>query len=265
MSERGIASHEKGQVAAEEQCAEEQLEPEPADIEREVAHWLSAHPEFFLHHTDLAESLRIPHPCKPAVSLLEYQNHLLREHGQRLREKLLELVAIARDNDRLAERVQRLALALLDAPGDLEGLLRRIKTVLRDEFNADCAALCLEASPAIASRITTEFLGSNVLTLFEGLFQIGKPRCGRLAPKQAAALFGEHASRVASVALVPLGDGRWRGLLALASWDEQRFHPDVGTLFLGRAGELVSRALQAYLLTDGWQARPEPSPSVHEG
>ncbi|MBE2294025.1 MAG: DUF484 family protein, partial [Phycisphaerales bacterium] len=113
MSEHAIAGHEGDQVAAEEQ-----LEPEPIDIEREVVHWLNAHPEFFLHHSDLVESLRIPHPCKPAVSLLEYQNHLLREHSQRLREKLLELVAIARDNDRLAERVQRLALALLDAPGD---------------------------------------------------------------------------------------------------------------------------------------------------
>ncbi len=87
------------------------------DFDGTVTAYLRDHPEFFAQHPDLVESLRIPHPCKPAVSLLEYQNRLLRERCQRLHDKLLEWVAIARDNDRLAERVQRLALNLLDARG----------------------------------------------------------------------------------------------------------------------------------------------------
>ncbi|MDG4555511.1 MAG: DUF484 family protein [Candidatus Competibacter sp.] len=243
--------------------SEEQAAPSPTEIERIVVNWLREHPEFFVRHPDLVESLRVPHPCEPAVSLLEYQNRLLRERGQRLHDKLLELVAIARDNDRLAERVQRLALDLLDASDEPDVLLHRIKTVLRDEFNADCVALCLEAALAAGSG-TAEFLRPDALTLFEGLLQVGKPRCGRLRPEQAAALFGDCAPRVASAALVPMGDGQWRGLLALGSWDEQRFHPGAGTLFLGRAGELVGRALRARLLGGEWRARSDP-PSAHEG
>ncbi len=243
--------------------SDEQAVPGPTEIERVVVNWLREHPEFFIRHPDLVESLRVPHPCEPAVSLLEYQNRLLRERGQRLHGKLLELVAIARDNDRLAERVQRLALDLLDAPNELDGLLYRIKAVLRDEFNADCVALCLEAA-LVAGSGAAEFLRPEALALFEGLLQVGKSRCGRLRPEQATALFGDCAPQVASAALVPLGDGRWRGLLALGSWDEQRFHPGAGTLFLGRAGELVGRALGARLLADGWRARSDPS-SAHEG
>jgi uncharacterized protein YigA (DUF484 family) len=149
-----------------------------------------------------------------------------------LHDKLLELVAIARDNDRLAERVQRLALDLLDARGGLDELLHGIKAILRDEFNADCIALCLEAA-LVAGSGAEEFLRPEALALFEGLLQVGKSRCGRLRPEQATALFGDCAPQVASAALVPLGDGRWRGLLAVGSWDEQRFHPGAGTLFLG--------------------------------
>ncbi|MGB5063828.1 MAG: DUF484 family protein, partial [Candidatus Competibacter sp.] len=176
--------------------SEEHAAPGPTEIERIVVNWLREHPEFFIRHPDLVESLRVPHPCEPAVSLLEYQNRLLRERGQRLHDKLLELVAIARDNDRLAGRVQRLALDLLDAPDELDGLLHRIKAVLRDEFNADCAALCLEAALTTGSG-AAEFLRPDALALFEGLLQVGKPRCGRLRPEQAAALFGDCAPQVA--------------------------------------------------------------------
>lgn len=227
-----------------------------------VAH-LRDHPEFFINHPDLAESLRVPHPCRPAVSLLEYQNRLLRERCQRLHDKLLELVAIARDNDRLAERVQRLALNLLDARGGLDELLLGIKAILRDEFKADCIALCLAEPPTAGLSAVEEFLRPDVVGLFDDVFRIGQPQCGRLSPEQAAVLYGQGGSNVASAALIPLGGDHWRGLLVVGSLDAGRFHPGVGTFFLERIGELVSQALQARLLASGRQTLFDDSTSVH--
>jgi len=236
---------------------------EPFDRDREVAAWLRDHSDFFVRHPDLAETLRVPHPCKPAVSLLEYQNHLLRERGQRLHAKLLELVSIARNNDRLAERVQRLALNLLDARGGLDELLHGIKAILRDEFQADCIVLCLaEPPPTAGLSAVEEFLRPDVVGLFDDVFQLGRPRCGRLTPEQAAVLCSQDASNVASAALIPLGGESWRGLLVVGSFDAGRFYPGVGTLFLERIGELVSQALQARLLASGWQIRSGDSPSA---
>jgi uncharacterized protein YigA (DUF484 family) len=236
---------------------------EAFDPDLAVAAYLRDHPEFFSSHPDLAETLRVPHPCKPAVSLLEYQNHLLRERCQRLHAKLLELVAIARDNDRLSERVQRLALGLLDARGGLDELLHGIKAILRDEFKADCIALCLAAPSTTGLSAVEEYLRPDVIGLFDTVFRSGQPQCGLLSPEQVAALFGECAPGVASAALIPLGGEEWRGLLAVASRDAGRFHPGVGTLFLERIGELVSQALQARLLASGRQTRSDDSPSAH--
>lgn len=235
---------------------------EAIDLDREVAAWLRDHPDFFVHHPDLAEALRVPHPCKPAVSLLEYQNRLLRERCQRLHAKLLELVSIARDNDRLAERVQRLALNLLDARGGLDELLHGIKAILRDEFQADCIVLCLAEPPAAGLSAVEELLRPDVVGLFDDVFQLGRPRCGRLSPEQVAVLCGQGVSDVASAALIPLGGEDWRGLLAVGSRDAGRFYPGVGTLFLERIGELVSQALQARLLASGWQTRSDDSSSA---
>jgi len=220
---------------------------DPLDFEAEVVAWLRDHPEFFTRHPELAESLRIPHPCRPAVSLLEYQNRLLRERNQRLHDKLLELVGIARDNDRLAERVQRLALGLLDARGGLDELLHGVKAILRDEFKADCVALCLAAPPIVGLSAVEELLRPEVVELFEAVFRAGRPQCGRLSLEQAEALFSDSACHAASAALIPLDGEVWRGLLAVGSGDANRFYPGVGTLFLERIGQLVSQALQARL------------------
>lgn len=236
----------------------ETLDPEPAL----VVDYLRDHPDFFIRHPDLAENLRIPHPCRPAVSLLEYQNRLLREHCQRLRDKLMELVAIARDNDRLAERVQRLALGLLDARGGLDELLHGIKAILRDEFKADGVALCLAMPPTAGLSAVEEFLRPDVVRLFDAVFRAGRPQCGRLGAEQAVALFGDGAGWATSAALIPLGGGEWRGLLAVGSRDARHFYPGMGTLFLERIGELITQTLQARLLASGWRRLSDP-PSAH--
>ncbi|HRE53293.1 MAG TPA: DUF484 family protein [Candidatus Competibacter sp.] len=235
------------------------------DLELAVAAYLREHPQFFIEHPELLESLRIPHACKPATSLLEYQNRLLRERYQRVHAKLLELVAIARDNDRLAERVQRLALNLLDARGGLDALLHGIKAILRDEFKADCITLCLAEPPTAGLSAVEEFLRPDVVGLFDDVFRIGRPQCGRLSAEQAAVLCSQDEASVASAALIPLGGHRWRGLLVVGSADAGRFHPGVGTLFLERIGELVSQALQARLQASGWQGEADASPSARGG
>lgn len=243
-------------------------EPMPeTDPESNIIAYLRDHPEFFVHHPDLTQSLLIPHPCEPAVSLLEYQNRLLRSRCQRLHDKLLDLVAIARDNDRLAERVQRLALNLLDARGGLDELLQGIKAILLDEFKADCIVLCLTEPPSGGFRAAEDLLRPEIVELFAEVFRVGQPQCGRLSAEQAAVLQCNEGASAASAALIPLGGNEWRGLLVLGSSDPGRFHAGVGTFFLERMGELVSQALQARLLARGWQIglADDDSPAARAG
>ena len=50
----------------------------------------------------------------------------------------------------------------------------------------------------------------------------------------------------ALIALVPLGQTRVIGVLALGAEDPQRFYADMGTLYLRRIGELTAGALAAF-------------------
>ena len=48
---------------------------------------------------------------------------------------------------------------------------------------------------------------------------------------------------VKSCALIPLGEARARGVLALGSSDARRFSASMGTMHLSKLGEMLSHAL----------------------
>ncbi len=221
---------------------------EEADTERRVVEYLNKHPDFFARHLNLLEHLCIPHPCAPAVSLIERQLSLLRDQNTRLRRRLLDLIEVARRNDHIAERMQRLALELIETT-TLDDLLGTIKSLMRDEFGADFTALRLVARPLDERQAALEeFADAAQLASFAAVLRGDRPRCGGLSANQSQALFDAAAPQVASAALVPLRGSGWSGLLAVGSHDEKRFHRGMGTLFLSRMGAMISQALQPHLL-----------------
>ncbi|MDX1655975.1 MAG: DUF484 family protein [Candidatus Competibacteraceae bacterium] len=222
--------------------------PVPAqDPERLVADYLRDHPDFFTRHLELLNTLTVPHDCHPAVSLIERQLALFREQNVRLRRKLLELIEMAQRNDRIAERMQRLSLVLIEAD-TLEDLLMGIQAVLRDEFSAEFTALRLAARPLGEDPGVAEvFVSPAALAPLERILSAGSPQCGRFSQDQLNPLFADSAPRIASAVLVPVRGTDWQGLLAVGSREEGRFQPGMGTLFLRRMGELIGCALAPYL------------------
>ncbi len=216
---------------------------EPAP--QQVAEYLRNNPDFFEQRAELLEDLRLPHASGRAVSLVERQIQLLREQNSELKARLLDLVDVARDNDRLNERMHRLTLELLKTDG-LPALLDTLNDHLRREFRADAVALHLSGRDEAQVREA----GARLLpddeatrTLFESLFATGRPLCGRLKKAQLEHLFGDQAAALESAAVVPLGDKAERGLLAIGSCESIRFHPGMGTLFLSNLGELLGQLL----------------------
>lgn len=214
----------------------------PRDSESVIVEYLRKHPDFFNRHPEALVQLKVPHPTGPAVSLIERQVQVLRDENTKLRKKLQDLLKIARDNDYLAKRLQRLYLVLIE-PRDLDDMMQGIMSVLRDDFSADFTALRLNVSARLGLG-EAERLDPAALTHFKALFQSGNPICGQMNAAQKQVLFAESIDVVASAALLPLGgDSGWQGILAIGSRDQKRFRMGMGTVFLKRIGELVSHAI----------------------
>ncbi len=217
---------------------------------QQVADFLQAHPGYFEDHPELVNQLRIRHHTGAAVSLIEYQVHNLRDQNAQLKLKLRELVSVARINDRLSERVMRLALTLMET-SSVEDALTLIDERMRVDFNADEVVLHLfddnNSLPEDIQQCSRGPRDGRVEELFANLLKTYRPLCGRLKTEQLEYLFGERADSIKSAVLIPLGRHAGLGMLAIGSTDPNRYHPGMGTVFLKQMGALISTVLRCHL------------------
>lgn len=218
--------------------------------EKDVVDFLQKHPRFFENNIDLLAEMRLPHPSGNAISLIERQVNLLRENNLGLEKKLNNLIQIARDNDKLNARIQKMALAMMETTS-LDEVFYAVQDNLRSEFTADSVVLRLfgDAPQQTSGVDDVAFItrDETLEKLFSKFFRQKKPLCGKLDTAQASFLFADAATDIASAALVPVCDKECFGLLAIGSYDEQRFNPAMGTVFLTYIGEMVGRTLRPYL------------------
>ncbi|MBC9072338.1 DUF484 family protein [Thauera sp. CAU 1555] len=207
----------------------------------DVARYLKQNPDFLAQHGELFTELTVPHPHGgQAISLAERQLHALRDKIRQLEHKLAELIRFGEENDEIGEKVHRFSVALLDS-AEFDGLRHVLFHHLREDF----------AVPHVSLRIWNSVIthdGEDFAEVSEAVrFYAGdlrQPYCGAPGNIEVVGWFGEAAPHVRSVALVPLRRGaQVFGLLALGSEEAERFYSGMGTLYLGRIGELVSTAL----------------------
>ena len=211
----------------------------------EVAAWLRRHPQFLRQFPDLAISLVVPRDEGPAASLASYQLDVLRDKNRELTRRLQDLFANAQENERLAVRTHQLTLQLMrqDSVADT---LRAMAASLAEDFNGDLVRIVLFAP--VAGLENADWLqvvpaDDARLATFRDCLADGEPICGRLQPEKQELLYGVRAPDVQSTALLPLGGV---GLVAVGSFDANRFFPGMGTLFLRMMGEALSAALARY-------------------
>lgn len=231
-----------------------QRKPEYVDdtVSDETVHaFLESNPDFFEHHGELLNSLRLPHIAGGTVSLVERQVSVLRQKDLKLERQLKELLDVARANDLLGDKIHKLALSLMIAK-DLAATLTICETALRVDFAASQAVLVLFRDPLHFDDIDVGRFFHPVLrqdaslATFETFLKRNNPRCGQIRDAQRDFLFGRETDEIGSCALVPLGIKSELGFLAIGSADADRFHPGMSIDFLMRLGQLIAAALQRY-------------------
>lgn len=230
--------------------------------DEKVANYLLTHPDFLDRHPEVLAELNLSHNHGGnAISLIERQIKALRSQHRSSKQQLETLIQIARDNDRLNERMHRLTLAVMDA-ATLNEIYIALDETLRGEFKADAVTVKLFINPDEAAvepdneLMQTIFVPMNDPRLdeFKTLLGHERPSCGQLKPEQLKYMFGATAESIKSTAVIPLGGDScssiecpFLGLLAIGSRDANRFQSSMGTLFLSNLGDIISRAIKAHL------------------
>lgn len=211
----------------------------------EVADYLRANPDFFVDQDELLRNLTLPHDSGRAISLVERQVHLFREQRDTLRRELVELVSIARHNDRLFEKSKRLLLQVIEAR-NLNDMAAAIDDSIRGDFGLDAAAVILftEADLPLTSQgalhvVSPDQAKERLGNLLDGARAV----CGQFRESERSFLFPDREEPIASVALVPLRGDSLLGVFAVGSCEPGYFDQSMGSLFLTYISDTLSRLL----------------------
>ena len=214
-----------------------------------VADYLKNNLDFFVKNPVILAELKIPHDHGGAISLVEKQLTVLREQNQETNKKIHELIEIATQNEELARRMHQLALTLIDADNPKD-IFSTIYDNLKKNFHADRVIVRLFANPAFMnSSATDEFVGKESIeeSLFKRIIEKREPLSGKIKHQQQVFLFGDDGDDIASSVMIPLHGVGWGGILAIGSFNAERFQPGMGIELLANLGEILSFIIKPWI------------------
>jgi len=197
--------------------------------ELSVAEYLAAHPDFFSQHSELLASMYVPaQNGAGTISLVERQQQAQREKIRQLELNYSNLLRIGNQNDKISQNMHKFTLNLFSSKSQQE-CMQSVSLSMQEIFNVDACEVRLLNKEDEAQQ--------NLAVWINGL---SAPYCGN-AP--ISEIRERHDADLQSFACMPLKVQGSIGLLVLASKQDDRFYPEMGTMFLQRIGELVSLAL----------------------
>jgi len=247
--------------------------------EESVAGYLIRHPEFFIDNHDTLSRLRVPHDSGSAVSLIEKQVSVLRGRSSHLEKSLRDIIAVARQNEIVHQRLHELIKDIISAP-TLADIVALTRQCLHESFKAESVHFMLIANAAESQPVKTSkgvdssskaqqraprlsrIKGASRvrhtdrrLSCLDELFANGETVCGMPDEQQLKIMVGRQSADIGSAALIPLHYQSRLGVIMLTSRDELRFGANKGVMFLNQLGELLSRRIHSYSVQQSTKAR----------
>lgn len=218
--------------------------------ETKVIEYLLQHPDFFIHHKHLIEQMRIPHPVRGAVSLVEWQLERQRHRINQLSKENACFVEQATTNEVLFNQLLVLQRYLFGAV-DLEDLLQRLRSwtssmgllevdirLVNDKWRLDPAS---DYVHWVITRQDFELLRIQLLgqkNHYLGKLNENEQKLSRLLPQ---------TKPVGSVALSLMGEQGELGMMIFSSRDNQHYQAGMGITLLEQLSALLPGMLGRWI------------------
>ncbi|ECE5991154.1 DUF484 domain-containing protein [Salmonella enterica subsp. salamae] len=228
---------------------EEELQETLTELDdRAVVDYLRHHPEFFIRNAHAVEAMRVPHPVRGTVSLVEWHMARARNHINALEENMTLLMEQAHANESLFYRLLHLQSRLV-AADSLDEMLMRFHRWARDLGLAG-ATLCLFPDRwrlGAPSRYTHLALNRQA---FEPLRiqRLGQSQhyLGPLNGPELLVVLPE-AKAIGSVAMSMLGCDADLGVVLFSSRDVHHYQPGQGTQLLQEIALMLPELLERWI------------------
>lgn len=213
----------------------------------EIVEYLKKNPDFFKENVNVLEHLNFHHDTPDgAVSLIQRQVELLRQHLSENRERLADLARNANHNESLLKRFQDLSVALASAETQDHAVAILQRTICLD-FGLNLLNVIVpegewdgEAEEHVTKMSVTDF-DNFTHSIFELPIYLGK------APaKLLKGILSDKVELARSLAIIKLHIADYEAYLVIGSKDEHHFQNDMGTEFVTFIGEYLSAVLSRF-------------------
>ncbi len=197
--------------------------------EAQIVAWLDECPDFFSRNPDSLSAMRLPVDSGPAISLHQYQVRVLQGEKTQLSQKLGALLKNVKTNHKIHS--------------DLLGLAGSMISLARENAETEAyLALVKQHFALFGVKIFDKGLSAEAFEQLKSIVGKADSVCDNAIDEDLGKLlFGEDASRVLSMAVVPVKRGRkCSAYLVLAADDKERFRSGMGGEFLKLLAQLLS-------------------------
>ena len=216
-------------------------------IDKEVAAYLLANPDFFVDRDRLLLKIQVPHKSKGTISLVEKQLDVIRDRQKKTRRQLKEFVENAERNKEIFDKSRKLILSMMAAKQSSEFFAALEKGLKRD-FGCKANSLMVFGKPKQINHFTSRIPAESARKYVGALMQSKVPTLGTLRPREQDFLFRDQSEKVKSAAVLTIRDkNKHLGLLAIGSSDMEYFTPDMDALFINFIAETLGKLLPQHL------------------
>ncbi len=212
-----------------------------------IATYLQDNPEFFNRNIELVTSLKLNDTNRGTVSLVERQQHLLRQKIYGLEDEITQLMSVANHNEQLFALYSDLYLRLIDCQSTAE-LLDCLHQATTELLSLSAFRLWLCSDIKGEAKVVHDCIAMNDCAgVIQNRLTSDDYYFGRLQTTEQELIFGQQFS--GSVVLIKLTyDNNELGFLAISSKDAHHFDPRMDTLLLSQFKRLVAKLLHQQLL-----------------
>ena len=216
-------------------------------IDKDVAAYLLANPDFFVDRDRLLLKIQVPHKSKGTISLVEKQLDVIRDRQKKTRRQLKEFVENAERNKEIFDKSRKLILSMMAAKQSSEFFAALEKGLKRD-FGCKANSLVVFGKPKQINHFTSRIPAESARKYVGALMQSKVPTLGTLRPREQDFLFQDQSEKVKSAAVLTIRDkNKHLGMLAIGSSDLEYFTADMDTLFINFIAETLGKLLPQHL------------------
>ncbi|MBL4660848.1 MAG: DUF484 family protein [Alcanivoracaceae bacterium] len=212
--------------------------------DNDVINYLISHSDFFVRHPEQLEVLKVSNKNGSVTSLVNHQVNVLKDRNTQLKAKLYELISFAEENEKIMSQVFELTLQLCQI-SHVANVTKHFGLFVKKSFDSDMFKIVLPQYDNLDSSQSVLCVGldkeKEFLSIFKDFINNSVPICGRLKKEKLDFIFGKYAYKVGSCVILPIGEHANKGLLVFASFDENRFNPEISTDLLSRLTHILDR------------------------